>query len=141
MTASGDDTHPVIQLWDLKKGIAPIFTFKGHSSGIWGLSWCPSDPDLILSAGKDKTLCWNLSTGETQSQIETSGWNFDAQWSSRAGLLSACSFDSFDIYSVQDFSYQSSEYSDFQVKHTLIKICRSFHIFCPPPFYQQLRIF
>ena len=104
LTASGSDAQPVIQLWDLKNVMAPVSTFKGHKSGVWGLSWCPSDPDLILSAGKDKTICWNLKTGEIQSDIETSQWNFDVQWSTRPGLLSASSFDSFDIYSVADFS-------------------------------------
>jgi protein transport protein SEC31 len=33
---------------------------KGHSRGINCMDWCDSDPELILTAGRDnKVICWN----------------------------------------------------------------------------------
>ena len=35
-------------------------TLERHKKGILSLSWCPQDPDLLLSASKDNlVLCWN----------------------------------------------------------------------------------
>ena len=35
---------------------------SGHTEGILSVSWCPSDPSLLLSCGKDnKTMMWDLN--------------------------------------------------------------------------------
>ena len=32
--------------------------------GVLGMSWCPQDPTLLLSSGKDnRTICWDVTTG------------------------------------------------------------------------------
>ena len=32
----------------------------GHTRGILAMSWCPFDPGMLLTCGKDdRTLCWN----------------------------------------------------------------------------------
>jgi len=62
MTASGDDRNPVMKLWDCRASTTvPLATLAGHSQGILNMSWCPHDPSLLLSCGKDnKTLLWDL---------------------------------------------------------------------------------
>ena len=50
-TASDDDNHPAIYLWDLKNARAPEKSLLGHAKGILSLSWCPGDPDLLLARG------------------------------------------------------------------------------------------
>ena len=62
VTASGDDKNPVIKLWDLRSSTSlPLATLQGHTEGILSLSWCPNDPTLLLSCGKDnKTILWDL---------------------------------------------------------------------------------
>lgn len=98
--SSEDDHSPVIQLWDLRYATSPLRVFEKHQRGILSLAWCPQDPDLLLSCGKDnKILCWNPNTtiqgGEVVCEIETSNqWSFDVQWSPRnPGIISSASFD------------------------------------------------
>lgn len=32
------------------------------------MAWCPSDSGLLLTCGKDnRTLCWDINTGEVRS--------------------------------------------------------------------------
>jgi len=105
--ASEDDSTPVIEIWDLKITHSPLKELTGHSKGVWALSWCPQDSDLLLSTGKDhKTLCWNLKNGEVQSEVDhnSNSWNFDVQWSPRIpALLSTCSFEGkIKVVSLQD---------------------------------------
>eukprot|EP01117_Protostelium_nocturnum_P002756 TRINITY_DN1366_c0_g1_i2.p1 TRINITY_DN1366_c0_g1~~TRINITY_DN1366_c0_g1_i2.p1 ORF type:complete len:1089 (+),score=273.69 TRINITY_DN1366_c0_g1_i2:269-3535(+) len=107
ITASEDDATPIIEIWDLRNTHSPLRELSGHSRGIWAVSWCPVDSDLLLSTGKDnKTLCWNLKSGEVQSEVDhnSSSWNFDVQWSPRIpALLSTCSFEGkIKVVSLQD---------------------------------------
>jgi len=62
VTASGDDRNPVLKLWDLRSSTSlPLATLTGHTEGILSISWCPSDPSLLLSCGKDnRTMLWDL---------------------------------------------------------------------------------
>lgn len=62
VTASGDDKHPVIKLWDLRSSTSlPLATLQGHKEGVLSLSWCPTDASLLLSCGKDnRTILWDL---------------------------------------------------------------------------------
>lgn len=66
-TASGDDQRPVVKLWDLRNSTStPLAEFHDHTAGVLSLSWCPSDPGLILSCAKDnKTLMWDLFSRKT----------------------------------------------------------------------------
>lgn len=62
VTASGDDKNPVLKLWDLRSSTSlPLATLQGHKEGILSVSWCPTDPSLLLSCGKDnRTILWDL---------------------------------------------------------------------------------
>ncbi|KFZ15304.1 hypothetical protein V501_02767 [Pseudogymnoascus sp. VKM F-4519 (FW-2642)] len=96
LTATPDDSTPVIQLWDLRNSNAPERTLQGHEQGVLSLSWCEQDSDILLSSGKDnKTLCWNPQTGELLGEFpEATNWTFQTRFSPRNPNLSAtASFD------------------------------------------------
>jgi protein transport protein SEC31 len=70
ITASEDDSQPVIMLWDLRNARAPERILQGHERGVLSVSWCPQDPELLISCGKDnRTLVWNPSSGEILGQV------------------------------------------------------------------------
>ncbi|CAG0892925.1 unnamed protein product [Darwinula stevensoni] len=106
--ASEDDNHPLIELWDLRFATAPLKTFHGHSRGVLSLSWCPHDPDLLLSTGKDnRILCWNPNATQTDQELvcevpSTSQWCFQLLWCPRnPALVASASFDGHvSIYSL-----------------------------------------
>ncbi|GAB5590824.1 protein transport protein S31 [Umbelopsis nana] len=96
VTASEDDSNPVIALWDLRNAHAPVKTLTGHQQGILSLSWCQKDSDLLLSAGKDsRTLCWNPRSGEIIGELPVShNWTFEVEWYQRnPEFFASASFD------------------------------------------------
>ncbi|KAG4437798.1 protein transport protein S31 [Cadophora sp. M221] len=96
LTATPDDTTPVILLWDLRNSNAPERTLQGHDQGILSLSWCQQDSDLLLSCGKDnKTIVWNPQTGERLGEFpEVTNWTFQTRFNPHNPALSAtASFD------------------------------------------------
>jgi protein transport protein SEC31 len=61
VTATDDDSRPVIRLWDLRNSSSYVSELKGHTKGISSLSWCPHDSGLLVSCGKDnKTFLWDM---------------------------------------------------------------------------------
>jgi WD40 repeat protein len=66
-------------------------------SGVLSIAWCPQDPDLLVSCGKDNhILCWNPNSsvpgGEVVCDITTANqWNFDVSWCPRNPALIASS--------------------------------------------------
>jgi protein transport protein SEC31 len=96
LTATPDDSSPVILLWDLRNSNAPERTLAGHDQGILSLSWCQQDSDLLLSCGKDnRTLVWNPQTGERLGEFpEVTNWTFQTKFNPHNPALSAtASFD------------------------------------------------
>ncbi|GAA98043.1 uncharacterized protein L969DRAFT_86032 [Mixia osmundae IAM 14324] len=96
ITASDDDVNPIIMVWDLRHSRAPEKILTGHDKGVLSLSWCKSDPELLLSSGKDnRTLCWNPESGEIVGELPRSNnWSFEAQWCPfNPFLLATASFD------------------------------------------------
>ncbi|KAN0064406.1 protein transport protein S31 [Thecaphora frezii] len=96
VTASEDDTSPVIMLWDLRNSRAPEQVLTGHDKGVLSLSWCKQDADLLLSCGKDnRAICWNPQTCEIVGELpSSSNWSFEVQWCPRnPGMLATASFD------------------------------------------------
>jgi protein transport protein SEC31 len=83
MVANDDDQNPSLKIWDLRKPDYPVATFQDlHYNGILSLSWCTSDPNLIVSSAKDyRTVLLNSKTGErifefpTQSQYNKISWS------------------------------------------------------------------
>ncbi len=96
VTASEDDSSPVIMLWDLRNSRAPEKIMTGHDKGVLSLSWCKQDADLLLSCGKDnRSICWNPQTCEIVGELpSSSNWSFEVQWSPRnPAMLATASFD------------------------------------------------
>lgn len=101
-----DDVNPVVQLWDLKKAVAPIRELRGHNKGVTSLSWNAEDPSLLLSCGCDgRTLCWNPNTGDLLGELPPQDtWVYQVQWAPTiTAVLATSSFDShFGVFSAQD---------------------------------------
>lgn len=96
LTATPDDTTPVILLWDLRNSNAPERTLQGHEQGILSVSWCQQDGDILISCGKDnRTLVWNPQTGERYGEFpEVTNWTFLTRFHPQNPSLSAtASFD------------------------------------------------
>ncbi|KJZ80395.1 Protein transport protein SEC31 [Hirsutella minnesotensis 3608] len=96
LTATPDDSMPVILLWDLRNSNAPEKALEGHEQGVLSLSWCHQDSDLLLSSGKDnRTLVWNPQTGERYGELpEMTNWTFQTRFNPHNPNLSAtASFD------------------------------------------------
>lgn len=115
--ASEEDQAPVLQLWDLRYATAPSKTLQIHTRGVLGLTWCPKDPEMMVSCGKDyKIMCWNpnsnLPNGEILSEIATTNqWYSDVSWCPRnPALVAASSLDGIvSLYSLYGGSGGSSQ--------------------------------
>ncbi|KAG6861064.1 hypothetical protein C0995_004406 [Termitomyces sp. Mi166 len=105
VTASEDDSSPVIMVWDLRNARAPEKILTGHEKGVLSLSWCKQDADLLLSCGKDnRALCWNPQTSEIIGELPSAdNWAFQVDWCPRnPDLLATAFFDgTVGIHSIQ----------------------------------------
>lgn len=101
LTASSDDSMPVVLSWDLRNAHSPDKTLGGangvgHSRGILSMDWCEKDPDLLLTTAKDNFgLFWNVFHGTPVGHLPaTTNWMFDASFAKRdPDLVASCSFD------------------------------------------------
>ncbi|KAF5370333.1 hypothetical protein D9758_007002 [Tetrapyrgos nigripes] len=105
VTASEDDSSPIIMAWDLRNARAPEKILTGHEKGVLSLSWCKQDADLLLSCGKDnRALCWNPQTSEIIGELPSAdNWAFQVEWCPRnPDLLATAFFDgTVGIHSIQ----------------------------------------
>ncbi|KAL9553893.1 hypothetical protein MBANPS3_003065 [Mucor bainieri] len=113
VTASEDDSNPVVTLWDLRHAHSPEKTLAGHSKGVLGVSWCRQDSDLLMSCGKDcKTLIWSPNSGELLGELaQDTNWTFQTEWCPRnPDLLASASFDGkIGVYSLQNSAANDAE--------------------------------
>lgn len=86
-TATGNDNEPAVIIWDLRNSNTPLRVLtsipsKGHSKGILSLDWCKQDPEMLLSSGRDDTVClWNPETGHLLTQYPTHrNWCFKSKF-------------------------------------------------------------
>ncbi|KAG6820187.1 hypothetical protein H0H93_004180 [Arthromyces matolae] len=122
LTASEDDSSPVILVWDLRNARAPEKILTGHEKGVLSLSWCKQDADLLLSCGKDnRALCWNPQTSEITGELPSAdNWAFQVDWCPRnPDLLATAFFDgTVGIHSIQTTNVgQDTGSKDVQVPH------------------------
>ncbi|CAO3583121.1 unnamed protein product [Absidia cylindrospora] len=123
VTASTDDAHPVVTLWDLRHAHTPMKTMKAHSKGVLDLSWCRQDSEHLVSSGKDgKILTWNPGTtlhseiAKTESPAQIDFCPRNPNW-----LASASLAGEINVWSIQQGhqstssdSYESNLSSDEQ---------------------------
>lgn len=91
-----------------------------HHRGVLGLAWCPRDPDLMVSCGKDnKIIAWNPNGAtpgdEFQSEVaSTIHWYADVQWCPKnPALIASSSLDgNVSIYSLFGGNQQQVQTSD-----------------------------
>lgn len=84
---------------------------KGHTKGINCLDWCETEPDLILTGGRDKQiLCWDYNQDEdpiTSRRVNSE--IYDIKWSRKLpSIYSVVTEDRLSICSLDDknlFSY------------------------------------
>ncbi|PFH49472.1 hypothetical protein AMATHDRAFT_76183 [Amanita thiersii Skay4041] len=115
VTASEDDTSPIIMVWDLRNARAPEKILTGHEKGVLSLSWCKQDADLLLSCGKDnRVLCWNPQTSEIIGELPSAdNWAFQVDWCPRnPNLLATAFFDgTIGIHSLQSTNEPTTDRS------------------------------
>lgn len=68
-TVCDNDSHPVV-LWDLRSIQVPRY-YTGHTRGVSSISWSALDPSLVVTTGRDRTLCWNPATLETRFEVDS----------------------------------------------------------------------
>jgi len=66
--------HPaliVVQLWDLRSSTSqPLCEYAGHKKGVLSVDWCPHDPNLLVSTGKDAhTFVWDIQRGVAVAEV------------------------------------------------------------------------
>ncbi|GLC43098.1 hypothetical protein PLESTF_001202800 [Pleodorina starrii] len=95
IVASDDDRSPTLQMWDLRNSVSPLKEFVGHHKGVLAMAWSPHDSSLLLSSGKDnRTICWDVQSGDIVCELNSANWNFDVQWSPTIpGIFATSSFD------------------------------------------------
>ncbi|XP_028397312.1 protein transport protein Sec31A-like [Dendronephthya gigantea] len=106
--ASEDDRCPVIQMWDLRYATSPMKVLERHQRGVLSIAWCPQDPELLMSCGKDsRILCWNPSSNDPRGEVVyelpcPAQWSFDVKWCPRnPNMISTPSFDGhISVYSL-----------------------------------------
>eukprot|EP00727_Mastigamoeba_balamuthi_P006837 m51a1_g2774 Sec31 (1235) ;mRNA; r:1031910-1036712 len=97
ITVCDEDENPVV-MWDLRNIHQPRY-FEGHRSGVWSATWSEHDPSLVVTGGKDRTLCWNPDTLQTYSEVQADAsgndWYAKTVWSPLVpATLAACSYGS-----------------------------------------------
>jgi WD40 repeat protein len=73
VTACDDDSRPVLRVWDLRSSTTtPLCELIGHTKGILSVDWCPHDPNLLVSCGKDShTFVWDIQQGRAIAEVGT----------------------------------------------------------------------
>ncbi|KAG7662365.1 SEC31 [[Candida] subhashii] len=112
ITASDNDSCPLLLTWDLRNANAPENILQGHKKGVLSLDWCKQDPELLVSSGKDNaTLLWNPITGIKLGEYPTTAnWAFQTRFAPSApDIFATASFDGkIIIQSLQDTSPPTS---------------------------------
>lgn len=83
LVANDDDINPSLNIWDLRNPDYPVATFSDiHYNGILSVSWCLSDPNLLISSAKDfRTVIINSKTGERILEFPTQASYKKLAWS------------------------------------------------------------
>jgi len=93
------------EIWDLRQFISPkAYLEGGHQRSILDVSWCPHDPNMLLTTGDDnQAILWDDQGNLTYQLPFEDKSNFIAEWSpQKPGVLATCSFSGqIGIHSIQ----------------------------------------
>ncbi|CCG21209.1 Pga63 protein [Candida orthopsilosis Co 90-125] len=108
VTASDNDSCPLILTWDLRNSNAPEKVIEGHKKGVLSLDWCKQDANLLISCGKDNaTILWNPIEGKKLVEYPTTAnWAFKSRFAPSApDIFATASFDGkITVQTIQDTS-------------------------------------
>lgn len=108
VTASDNDSCPLILTWDLRNSNAPEKVLEGHKKGVLSLDWCKQDASLLISCGKDNaTILWNPIEGKKLVEYPTTAnWAFETRFAPSApDIFATASFDGkITVQTIQDTS-------------------------------------
>ncbi|KAI5958419.1 SEC31 [Candida margitis] len=108
VTASDNDSCPLILTWDLRNSNAPEKVIEGHKKGVLSLDWCKQDANLLISCGKDNaTILWNPMEGKKLVEYPTTAnWAFKTRFAPSApDIFATASFDGkITVQTIQDTS-------------------------------------
>ncbi|KAG5417427.1 SEC31 [Candida metapsilosis] len=108
VTASDNDSCPLILTWDLRNSNAPEKVIEGHKKGVLSLDWCKQDANLLVSCGKDNaTILWNPIEGKKLAEYPTTAnWAFKTRFAPSAPeIFATASFDGkINVQTIQDTS-------------------------------------
>ncbi|EQC34520.1 hypothetical protein SDRG_07848 [Saprolegnia diclina VS20] len=120
ITASNDDAHPVVRLWDLRGSkTTPLAEFYEHRAGILSAAWNPHDAGFVLSSARDnRTLVWDLHSNQLALEVydqQADGSYYSGgyershvQWSPLSpGLFSAATPESTQVLGVHSLGAQA----------------------------------
>ncbi|KXZ53102.1 hypothetical protein GPECTOR_8g92 [Gonium pectorale] len=126
IVASDDDRSPTLQMWDLRNSVSPLKEFVGHQKGVLGMAWSPHDSSLLLSSGKDnRTICWDVHSGDVVCELSGAHWNFDVQWSPTIpGIFATSSFDGklgiYNLHTCTGSKVTETVNADFTVTQSIV---------------------
>ncbi|PNH06272.1 Protein transport protein Sec31A [Tetrabaena socialis] len=99
---------------------------SAHLQGVLGMAWSPHDSSLLLSSGKDnRTICWDVHSGDTVCELTGAHWNFDVQWSPTVpGIFATSSFDGklgiCNLLGCTGSKVTETVNADFTVTHSIV---------------------
>lgn len=106
-----DENKCELQIWDLRNQKGPIVVIdKGHTKGLNCMDWCDSDPELILTSGRDnKIICWNyVRDQQIVTEVQLKEPVVDVKWSKKLpSIFSVTTPSKVQIYSMNENSLYS----------------------------------
>ncbi|GHO49954.1 hypothetical protein KSX_81170 [Ktedonospora formicarum] len=93
IAAATSDKDPVVRIWHASLG-TPITVYRGHSAGVFSLSWAPDGKRIVSGSADDTAQVWNAITGRiitTYPDAMTGGavcvsWSPDGKYIASSGL-------------------------------------------------------
>lgn len=82
LASGGNDNR--LNIWDLRRGVLPLFCLTQHRAAVKALSWCPWQRSLLASGGgtNDRMIrFWNTHTGECVQAVDTHSQVCDLEFS------------------------------------------------------------
>uniref|UniRef100_A0A0N5AJR8 WD_REPEATS_REGION domain-containing protein n=1 Tax=Syphacia muris TaxID=451379 RepID=A0A0N5AJR8_9BILA len=78
---SQNDQLPLFYKWDLRYASSAVLSYQLHTKGILSMDWCPKDPEIVVTVGKDGQIIFqNPSTQKQIGLMTANGWTRKLSW-------------------------------------------------------------